>query len=79
MNRCLLITSCGIFNEELIRNSFHKEINGDPCEGYVIRTTDGFPYGNFRKSLAKFVSNKFEIAENKHWMQQRVAPNKIIE
>lgn len=30
-------------------------LSGDPCEGYVVRLTDGFRYRDFRRSVAKYV------------------------
>jgi hypothetical protein len=66
------ITTCptlyeGPWNEELIRKLHNSTFNGDECEGYVVRTRDGFSYGDFRKSVAKYV-RKGHIQTVKHWM-----------
>lgn len=67
----------GIFDQELIHKAFPATYNGDLTEGYVIRLADDFMYDDFQKSIAKFVSKSFIIADDKHWMQGRVVPNKI--
>jgi len=67
----------GIFDPYAIKKAFPEEYNGDPTEGYVIRKADGFEYDRFDLSVAKFVSNKFVISSNEHWMQKKVVPNKL--
>jgi hypothetical protein len=67
----------GIFDEDTIKNKYQSIINGDRCEGYVVRLADSFKYENFSKSVAKFVSNSFMIAGNEHWSHSKVVPNKL--
>jgi hypothetical protein len=67
----------GIFDEDKIRSQYQPVINGDRCEGYVIRLADSFKYEDFTKSVAKFVSTSFEIAGNEHWSHKKVTPNKL--
>lgn len=69
------ILYAGIWDEHKIRNLYkieknkkYMEINGDGCEGYVVRVADKFSYGDFRKNVAKFVSSAFEIKHG-HWTQ----------
>lgn len=67
----------GIWDEEKIR-SFTKS---DTREGFVVRIADSFPYGDFRKALAKFVCGKFRetLDENTnfHWRYRPFELNKI--
>lgn len=50
--------------------------DGDPCEGYVIRTADEFAYGAFHKNVGKYVrSHHVQTAE--HWLRQPVVPNAL--
>lgn len=65
----------GVWDEKLIKNLYKiekgkkfMEINNDGCEGYVARLADNFTYSDFKKSVAKFVSNSFEIKHG-HWTQ----------
>lgn len=69
----------GIFDQDTIHKAFPVTYNGDRTEGYIIRLADEFLYDDFRKSIAKFVSNSFVIKDDKHWMQGRIIPNKIKE
>lgn len=69
----------GVFDQEAIINSFPKEYNGNKTEGYVIRIADGFDYDFFDYSVAKFVVDSFIINSDKHWMQNKVIPNKLKE
>lgn len=69
----------GIFNQESITKSFSKEFNGNPTEGYVVRLASTYNYDEFDKSIAKFVCDSFVIKTDKHWMQGKVIPNKLVE
>lgn len=67
----------GIWNEEYIRKLGEMIMNeepGDPCEGYVVRTADGFKIDDFQKCVAKFV-RKDHIQTDEHWMAKPVVPN----
>ena len=66
----------GIWDEAKIKSLFKDEIDGNKCEGYVVRIVDEYPYGEFRRSLAKFVSGKF-IIKHGHWAQQQIFENKL--
>ena len=69
----------GIWDEDLIK-SLTKD---DNREGFVVRIADRFSYGDFRKSVAKFVGKKFrkELDENSnfHWRYRPFELNKIKE
>lgn len=48
-------------------------------EGYVIRIADGFKYGDFRKSVAKYV-RAGHVQTTKHWRAgQRFTPNELAQ
>jgi hypothetical protein len=55
-----------VFNEQDIRQLV-KKLNSEHDEGYVLRTADGFSYGDFRHSMAKFVRPN-HVQTVKHWM-----------
>lgn len=63
----------GIWDEALIRS---MKVKTDSQEGYVIRVTDAFPYGAFRKSVAKWV-RKGHVQTTHNWMQRIVIPNRL--
>jgi hypothetical protein len=66
----------GQFSEEALK------VASDWCsalwesrEGYVVRVVDGFKYGDFRKSVAKYV-RKGHVQTTKHWRAGRAfTPN----
>jgi hypothetical protein len=84
----------GPFNEKVIRDSVKESLlltyevpkdhvpvdepiptNG---EGYVIRTTDGFPASEFSTHVAKYV-RPGHIQTDSHWMDLPVLPNRLIQ
>ena len=67
------------FYPELMIQDFPKILNtfhGDPCEGYVVRVSDSFPYSEFSTCVAKFVRAS-HVQTDKHWMSQPVVPNQL--
>ena len=67
----------GTYDEELIKR-LHKPVRGqDECEGYVIRTTDAFPYGEFRKWVGKYVRQGHVQNSHGHWKSKMVVPNGV--
>jgi hypothetical protein len=55
----------GIWDEKL----FHKlaaELDTNKVEGLVVRIADGFKYGEFRKSVAKWVRTD-HVRTTRHW------------
>jgi hypothetical protein len=53
-------------------------VYGTKREGYVVRTTNGFHYKDFRNKIAKYV-RKDHVVSHGHWMHQTVRPNGIKE
>jgi hypothetical protein len=45
------------------------------CEGYVVRTADGFPFQDFPRRVAKYV-RPHHVQTDEHWMLAPVIPNK---
>lgn len=68
----------GIYDKEKIITTFKVYENDN--EGYVIRIADEFNYGDFRKSVAKFVRPEFrQIVNNSHghWISKKVEANGV--
>lgn len=67
----------GIWNASLIKSLYHEEKDRDTREGYVVRIADEFTYGDFRKSIAKYVRARHVAPDRHHWFAQAVVPNKL--
>ena len=66
----------GVWDEDLVKG-LAEDLDTDVHEGFVVRVTDGFEYGAFRKSIAKFVrANHVEDGVH-NWKMQAVIPNKL--
>jgi hypothetical protein len=69
----------GVYDEELIKPLYRQVMNGDECEGYVIRMAGSFTYGDFRRSVAKFVRKNHVANGENHWRAgKQIVPNLII-
>ncbi|MGF1756395.1 hypothetical protein L4D76_00225 [Photobacterium sagamiensis] len=67
----------GIYDEETIKALYDPKKDWEGSEGYVVRLADSFAYGEFRKSVAKYVRESHVQTAN-HWMHgQRVEENKL--
>lgn len=65
----------GVFDEKAIRALYNPARDWNTVEGYVVRLTDSFGYGEFRKSVAKYV-RKDHVQTTQHWRHgQRIIPN----
>ena len=64
----------GIFNKEDIITSFVEY--KDSHEGYVVRLTKAFSYGEFKKSVAKYV-RKGHVTTSHFWKFEQVTENKL--
>lgn len=70
----------GEWDEKKIKTLCPEELNGDKCEGYVVRLFESFTYGDFRKSVAKYVKPEFadELrVGSSHWKYKAIIPNKL--
>jgi hypothetical protein len=67
----------GVYNYEAIR-ALDKSLNLEYNEGYVIRVKHGFPYGEFRHVLGKFVRPQHVKSENHWFFSQNITENKLL-
>lgn len=68
----------GIWNQQLFEETVAK-LDTTKNEGVVVRVADAFPYGDFRKSIAKWV-RKGHVQTTKHWRAgQRFIPNQLTQ
>lgn len=66
---------CGMWDASLIAD---LSIDTTVCEGYVVRTIEGFSFDNFDRHVAKWV-RKEHVMDNEHWMDKEVIPNRLKE
>lgn len=69
----------GIFIPKYVEGLHHDlKLNFDRDEGYVVRLRDGFKYGEFKSSVAKFV-RAGHVQTTKHWRAGRsFTPNSLL-
>jgi len=68
----------GQWDERVVRELYRPTLNGDDCEGYVVRLAAAIPYGAFRRSVAKWVrADHVQTIHN--WARQAVVPNHLAE
>lgn len=66
----------GLWDEWKVRD-IEKDLSWDKDEGYVVRLADSFKYGEFRKSVAKYV-RAGHVQTVRHWRQgQHFKPNRL--
>ncbi|MFG2759102.1 RNA ligase family protein [Streptomyces wuyuanensis] len=61
----------GVFDERALRR---LKLDTERHEGYVVRTADGFPAGEFRQRVAKWV-RPGHVQTGTHWMHAAVVEN----
>ena len=67
----------GYFSEAMLAK-VEADLNWETDEGYVIRIADGFTYGQFRSSVAKYV-RAGHVQTQKHWRAgSAFKPNGIL-
>jgi hypothetical protein len=66
----------GLWQESIILE-LTQNIDSNRCEGFVVRTIEGFDFNNFDRHVAKWVRNN-HVQTDEHWMQQEVIPNGLI-
>lgn len=69
----------GLWNINNINDTYdkYKINNKDEVEGYVVRIADSFPYGYFRRYVAKFVRDGHVQDVVHNWKYQLVVKNKL--
>lgn len=65
----------GIWDEAVVRGLYQPEFEDDECEGYVVRVTREFGYGEFRKVVGKYVREGHVDEAAHHWKYQQVVVN----
>jgi hypothetical protein len=66
----------GMWDEKTVRD-IEKSLDFEKDEGYVVRIAGEFSYGDFRKSVAKFVRAN-HVQTQKHWRAGRAfIPNEL--
>lgn len=68
----------GIWNENALKEIDVSSLDGDPCEGYVVRVASDFKYSEFRRLVGKFVRNN-HVQTDQHWMRKAVTFNGWVE
>jgi len=71
----------GTWDKDCIQNWYNRYVteakrDNQEVEGYVVRLKDSFSYGNFRKSVAKYV-RKNHVATHGGWMRQTLEMNEL--
>lgn len=66
----------GLYNETVIK-SLGNMMDFDKNEGYVLRLADEFTYGDYKKSVGKFVRPNHIQTTKHHWKSQKVIPNSL--
>lgn len=67
----------GIWNEEFVK-SIGSNLNTEQIEGYTVRIIDSFPYGAFRKSIAKWVRKGHVQTTTHNWKRRAVVKNELL-
>jgi hypothetical protein len=70
----------GMYDRDIIHKMYEQNHAGPTCEGYVIRLASEFTYGEFRRSLMKYVDPAFREKVNQshgHWISQKITANKL--
>ena len=63
----------GIFNGDRLQSLI---FDTNKIEGYVVRLASSFSYGDFDRSVAKWVRES-HVQTDEHWMHKAVVPNQM--
>jgi hypothetical protein len=68
----------GIYDETKVK-SFNTldRYRDDIVEGYIVRNSDEYLYNDSNYNIAKFVSSRFVIKDDKHWALNGIRRNNI--
>lgn len=66
----------GLWDENKLRGLYQSVVDCDECEGFVVRTTESFPYKDFAKNVAKFV-RPHHVQTSKHWKFDKIVQNML--
>jgi hypothetical protein len=65
----------GPWNEELVRELYKPVIDGDECEGYVVRVAGKIHATEFKHKVGKYVRANHVPVHGGHWKNRIVVPN----
>lgn len=66
----------GLFDEKALEDAA-KKLNPEICEGYVLRTVDGFMRNEFTKCVAKYVRKNHVQDTSEHWLKNATQNGKL--
>jgi hypothetical protein len=68
----------GIYKEDIVKgyNTLDK-YRDDIVEGYIVRNSDEYLYNDSNYNIAKFVSSRFVIKDDKHWALNGIRRNNV--
>ena len=66
----------GQWDEPRIRALYRPVIDGDECEGYVVRVARSFRFDEFARCYAKYV-RAGHVQTDEHWLSRPVVPNEL--
>ena len=67
----------GEWAEALIRALYQPTLDGDECEGYVVRLSRPFHFREFRHVLGKYVRKNHVVQHGGHWANRVIVPNEL--
>jgi hypothetical protein len=66
----------GPWDEAVVRGLHAPTLGGDPCEGYVARPEEGFPYADFKRRVGKYV-RAGHVQTGPDWTRRAVEMNGV--
>lgn len=68
----------GIYKEDIVKSyNTLDRYRDDIVEGYIVRNSDEYLYNDSNFNIAKFVSSRFVIKNDKHWALNGIRRNNI--
>ncbi len=68
----------GIYDEDKIKSLWKPMYGENEMEGWVLRISDKFTYGDFRKSICKYVREN-HVNTTHHWKREKFVKNELID
>lgn len=66
----------GLWGINKVKQSFYKEYDGDPMEGYVVRLANSFAYHEYSQNVAKYVRQN-HVQTDEHWIHKPIELNQL--
>ena len=67
----------GEWDEQAVRAFKVERLNGDPCEGHVVRVARAFSFREFKDVVGKYVRMN-HVQTHGHWMRKAVEVNGLV-